>query len=963
MTPERWQQVKQVLAAALDLAPAERAIYLDEIYAEDESLRADIEPLIASEQRLGQDFLGEQHLAAAASLLPSVEMSWIGRRVGSYRVIEQIGEGGMGEVYRAFRADDQYQKEVALKVVRAGQFGGSIYARFKIERQILAGLDHPNLARLLDGGATEEGIPYLVMELIDGEPITDYCARRDLPVRQRLLLFLEVCAAVHYAHRHLIVHRDIKPQNIFVTSDGVPKLLDFGIAKIVEAGPSDSETDQTLTAFRALTPRYASPEQIRGEAMTTATDVYSLGVVLYELITGLSPYELAKVPTLDIPRIVCEKEVTRPSLAVTRTQPQPAARKLPGISLERLRRQLSGDLDNIVLMALRKEPARRYASVNDLQEDIRRYLENLPVMARNDTFRYRASKFVARHKAAVAASAAVALILIAGILVTLREARIANQRFNDVRELANSLIFDVHDSVKDLPGSTPARKIIVDRALRYLNGLAHDSAGDIGLQRELATAYEKVGSVQGDYLENNLGDYQGTLVSYRKALELRKQIAASSKDWNDRLALAAGYRLVAHQQWANGDPAGARDPIDRAVAAAEAINKEQPNNPKIIYELGADYEVSGRIGYPGDNRADQRTLADYRRALALGEVSLKMQPNDLHTLHGYATSLGDVGNILEGSDPQQALGYYLKGLEIDRRLMQLSTDVHVQRSVAIGYGSIASVYDDIGDYPRSVENNLKDLAIYHEMTAADPKNALLRQGLAITYVNTASSCSRAGQPAKALDYASRGLETMRPLISAGSPSGFQQRIYAAMLVIHGTILTNANQPEAAKAEIEHGRSIFESLYRAGSTSHVYAAASDVKLGEAAARAGQDQEAANAFHQALTIAEPMMAATAVDLDALYAAADAYSGLGELSIKAARQVGLRAEQRRAAWSEARRWMLLSQSAWRRIEHPNHTTPNSFRAGDPAAVARQLKSIDSALASTQKGTELAAARPGHS
>jgi eukaryotic-like serine/threonine-protein kinase len=947
MTPERWRQVKQVLAVVLELGPEERATYLDRRYALDTALQDDLEPLLSSSENLGPEFLGQEDLAAATHIFETEEMCWVGRRVGHYKVGEQIGAGGMGEVFRGFRDDDQYRKEVALKFVRAGQFGGSVFARFKNERQILAGLDHPNLAKLLDGGATSEGVPYLVMELIEGQPILEYCASRGLSIRQRLQLFLQVCSGVHYAHQHLVIHRDIKPQNILVTSDGIPKLLDFGIAKIVAPGAEDSNLDRTLTGFRPLTPRYASPEQIKGEFMTTATDVYSLGVVLYELLTGLSPYELLNNSTQDISRLICEKDVTKPSLSVVRTQQSSQSTAFPGASPEKLRKQLSGDLDNIVLMALRKEPLRRYATVNDLQEDIRRHLEKVPVIARNDTAWYRASKFVARHKAGVAATAAVAVILVAGIVITLREARIAQQRFNDVRALANSLIFDVHDSVKDLPGSTPARKIIVERALQYLNILAHDSSGDLGLQRELATAYERVGSVQGDYLENNLGDFEGTLVSYKKALELRKQISASSKDWNDRVALAQDYRLVAHQLWANGDPRGARDPIERAIAVSEAINKEKPNNLTILGELSFDREVSGRIGYPGDSSANEKVLDDYRHALALDEAAIKIKPDDVSFLHGYSMELSNIGSKLEATDPQEALNNYKKALEIDVRLTQLSTDIGYKRKVAIGYGSIASVYDDIGDYPHAVENNMKDLAIYQDLVRSDPKNVLLRQGLAITYTNTATACTRVGQIATGLDYSNRGIEIIRPLVSSGPQNAFQQYVFAAMLSARGTILTAANQPGAAMAELEHGRSIYEALYKAGSTAQANIAAADVKLGEAAAKAGRNEDAANYFHQALAIVEPLITAAPADLDAKYVAADAYSGLGDLSANAARHPGLSVKQRKSNWTEARSWYVLSQNAWRRIDHPNHTAPNFFQVGDPTAVARELKLAETALA----------------
>ena len=286
MTPERWQQVKAVLATALEMPPDERSDYLHKDCVGDDSLRETVEQLLANDEA-SQDLLNP---AALAAMLPDEGNFWLGRRVGPYKITQQIGAGGMGEVYRAVRADHQYQKDVALKLVRAGQYAGFVIDRFRKERQILATLDHENIARLLDGGTTDDGTPYFVMELIEGRPLVEYCEELHLSVTERLRLFLKVCAAVQYAHQRLIIHRDIKPGNILVTSEGTPKLLDFGLAKIIDAGPDDPRADATMTAFRILTPEYASPEQINGEPMTTSSDVYSLGVVLYELFSGRSPY-------------------------------------------------------------------------------------------------------------------------------------------------------------------------------------------------------------------------------------------------------------------------------------------------------------------------------------------------------------------------------------------------------------------------------------------------------------------------------------------------------------------------------------------------------------------------------------------------------------------------------------------------------------------------------------------------
>src|ERR1700757_521716 len=320
MFTERWDEIKEKLLAALELQPAQRSAYLARIDAVDPVLREELDSLIACHERSGTDFLNEPLAQVTSALASQAEPdALLGRRVGSYQIMGQIGFGGMGEVYRAFRADDEYKKQVAIKLVRAGQNSDFVVNRFKNERQILASLDHPNIARLLDGGTTEKGVPYFVMELIEGMPIDEYCDTRKLPITERLNLFVQVCSAVQYAHQHLFIHRDIKPSNVLVTSEGVPKLLDFGIAKILEGGTDVAQLEPTLTFFRVLTPGYASPEQVKGATITTSSDIYSLGVVLYVLLTGRSPYQLTKPTSEEIARAVCEVEPEKPSAVVRRT--------------------------------------------------------------------------------------------------------------------------------------------------------------------------------------------------------------------------------------------------------------------------------------------------------------------------------------------------------------------------------------------------------------------------------------------------------------------------------------------------------------------------------------------------------------------------------------------------------------------------------------------------------------------
>ena len=313
MNPERWQHVREILDKAIALPPNERESFLGQSCAGDAELRAEVESLLRSHDQAGSVFLNYPAADLKRAIPEPDRPSRVGRRIGVYQIVEEIGHGGMGEVYRAVRADGQYDKQVAIKLVRVGLDTAFVLERFRYERQILASLDHPNIARLHDGGTTEDGIPYLVMELIEGTPIDQFCDRHDLDIPERLQLFMQVCSAVQYAHQRLVIHRDIKPSNILVTADGVPKLLDFGIAKIL-----DPSAGVETTMVRPMTPEYASPEQIRGEAITTATDVYSLGVVLYRLLTGRSPYPANTRSPLDYARVICESEPLRPSTVIAR---------------------------------------------------------------------------------------------------------------------------------------------------------------------------------------------------------------------------------------------------------------------------------------------------------------------------------------------------------------------------------------------------------------------------------------------------------------------------------------------------------------------------------------------------------------------------------------------------------------------------------------------------------------------
>ncbi|MFQ5572464.1 MAG: serine/threonine protein kinase, partial [Rhodothermales bacterium] len=441
---EHWPLIDDLFAAALDHPPEERTAFIDRACTGNPALRDELESLLRA-YHASEHYLEAIDADRARALIESVgELVCEEQRIGPYQVVRELGRGGMGAVFLAERADGQFEQQVALKLIKRGMDSDAILRRFLRERQILAHLRHENIARLLDGGVSDEDRPYFAMEYIDGLPLPDYCDTHRLDVEARLRLFQDVCRAVQYAHRSLIVHRDLKPSNMLVTEDGTVKLLDFGIAKLLDPEAQSGATALTEAGLRAMTPEYAAPEQVRGEPVTTATDVYTLGVVLYELLTGHRPYQFERREPKAIARVINDVEPELPSTAVrretdiqhtdgtTETVTPLSVSRARSTQPDRLRRRLSGDLDTVVLKALRKEPERRYASAEAFVEDIRRHLAGLPVLAQKDTLAYRASKFVRRHTVGVVFATALGLLTLGSAVV------MALQQAETMREAAKA---------------------------------------------------------------------------------------------------------------------------------------------------------------------------------------------------------------------------------------------------------------------------------------------------------------------------------------------------------------------------------------------------------------------------------------------------------------------------------------------------------------------------------------------
>jgi non-specific serine/threonine protein kinase/serine/threonine-protein kinase len=671
----------------------------------------------------------------------------VGRRVGPYELVREIGRGGMGAVYLATRADDEYRKQVAVKVIRSNHDPEFIRQRFQHERQILADLEHPNIARLIDGGSTKEGLPYFVMEYVDGLPIDRHCHDHGLSIVARLELFRTVCAAVHYAHQHLVVHRDLKAGNILVTAEGVPTLLDFGIAKLID---TNSLQDRTVTVMRVMTIDSASPEQVRGERVTTASDVYALGVLLHRLLSGRGPYDEATTTTpQDLARAICDVDARRPSDVAA----DPA-----------VARRLRGDLDTIVLKALQKDPARRYSAVDQFADDLSRHLNGRPVLARPDTVRYRATKFISRHKTLVAAAVLLVLSLIGGTVATAWQAHNADlqkqraeRRFNDVRRLANSFLFEFHDAIADLPGSTKARELVVRRAIEYLDSLSSELANDPWLTRELAAAYEKFGDVQGLPDAANLGDVAGSLRSHQRALELR-----------------------------------------------QALVQANPTDTALQRELATTHDhVANLFGEQDDSKA---AVEHARTALAIREAVVAQKPDGIPERNSLAIGHQSMSNLMSGlGDFPAALEEATRAAREFEALLALNPSPNAQRNAAIGYKYLGGQLERSGDRAAAVANYRKAIALDEARVSANEHDAQARLDLSFDYASIGYALSKTGDIAASLENYQRAL-ALRERVSAADPNDINSRglVARAHLSIGNVLRTAGRWPEAI-AQFDRGR--------------------------------------------------------------------------------------------------------------------------------------------------------------
>lgn len=706
MDAKEWDKLKSIFQAALELAPEKRPAFLDEQLGADTETRREIDTLLQAYEQSDEFFAQPAAQKLAPLIAPHTEML---ERIGPYRLLRELGRGGMGLVYLAMRDDEVAQKHVAIKLLRPGPDTEAISRRFSNERQTLASLEHPNIAQFLDGGVTSDGRPYYVMEYVEGEPIDRYCNNRRLTIRERLDLFRKVCAAVQVAHQNFVVHRDLKPDNILVTNKGEPKLLDFGIAKILNREMVGGATVHTLNLL-LMTPEYASPEQVRSGKITTASDVYALGILLFELLTGRRAYETRGLSPAEIERVICEQMPEKPSAVVTlpldvkrsvdasQRSPEAWPKMTRTPSFAKLQRRLSGDLDNILFKAIRKEPERRYASVEQFADDIQRHLDGKPVSARKDSLRYRFGKFVLRHRVGVA-TAALMLLLVLGSVVTIawQARQTAAQR--DIAQAEAAKAKHINEFLQNMLASADPNK--EGREVRVVDVLAAAEEridDELGHQPEIAAALHATIGVTYQHL----GLFEKAEPHLRTALNLRQkwfqpphaEIAASMQQLGALL-----YKMGKYEE--------SESHLRRALAMHRHLDEpDSLSLAKILDGLGGALDARDRLG---------EAEAYYREALAMYRSVLEEPDPQLgQVLNNLAVLLGTRGDFRE-AEP------------LHREALEIARKVHGEEHPQVAWMlyNLGGVLDAQGKYDRSVPLVQQALEMWRKLLGETHPNVVM----------------------------------------------------------------------------------------------------------------------------------------------------------------------------------------------------------------------------------------------
>jgi len=808
MDSQRWRQIQGLFEEALEIPSAGRETFLKDRCGDDESLIQEVLSLLAADG--GQHSLLDNQVSDMVSLSKPKEL--LGSTIGPYKIVETIASGGMGTVYLAERADGQFDRKVAVKLVRHGMDSEVIQRRFVAERQILAGLEHPNISRLIDGGLTDDGLPWFCMEYVDGNPIDRHCDMRQLSIEERLRLFLTVCRTVEHAQQNLVVHRDLKPSNILVSADGTVKLLDFGIAKLLGEKSAMPPPDLTHTGMRVMTPGYASPEQVRGDRINTSSDVYSLGVVLYNLLSGSPPYHIEQSSPSEIERVICHTEPRKPSAAITTPEGAEDAQSTAerrSTQPARLRRVLSGDLDNITLMALRKEPERRYQTAGQLADDISRYLEGLPVRARKSSLGYRSRKFVSRHRAAV--FSAVAIFAVVAVLIGFYTDRLAHERdrarieADKAAEVAGFLssLFTVADP-NESRGETVTARELLDRGARRID-------------EELANTPETQAAMMS--LMGRVYNRLGMWVKAESLLVKSLDVTVATHGWDSPETADVLYHtaVLVHDL---GKFDQAEDMYRNSLAINERIDR------------GVHFAVANSLNGLADVL---KMRLHYRESRDLLEQALAMRIELYGEIHAdVAHSMNHLGSaMMKLGESEEAEKVLRRGLEIRR---QVYDSYHIE--VVASLGKLGSLMMLQGKHAEAEELYLEALTIITQLMGENHHyTGGIINGLARTYLD-------AGQ----YKLADSLFRKSRVIMGSTLPENHLSHTYPLWGI--GRVLTSAGRAEEAEPMLQKALQLYETIL---GSDHWQTARGRGALGICRSKLGRYREA----HLLLTASLPVL----------------------------------------------------------------------------------------------------------
>jgi non-specific serine/threonine protein kinase/serine/threonine-protein kinase len=842
ITPERWKLIRDVLGGALELVPEERNAFLDQACVSDPTLRQEVEALLASNPDMPSEFLHPSELASeigrAMHGLDSLAGLQEGQDfAGRFHLVRRLGEGGMGQVWLAEQTEP-VRRQVALKLIKAGMYDESVVQRFQSERQSLAIMDHPAIAKVFEAGTTPQGQPFFVMEYVPGLPITEYCDQKKLKIRDRLELFIQACEGVQHAHQKAIIHRDLKPANILVVEvDGkpVPRIIDFGLAKATVPHVAGESAFTRLGLFVG-TPGYMSPEQVDANVqdIDTRTDVYSLGVVLYVLLAGLEPFESRqkqKQPLDETLRRLREEEPPRPSTRIGADRNSSAEiAEARGMEPRQLVSLLRGDLDWITMKALERDRSRRYGAPSELAADIQRYLGHEPIVARPASVAYRAGKFVKRNKLSLVVTSIFALVVAAGAVATVREAQIARmqevraeRRFESLRKLTNSLLFEFHDSIENLPGSTNARELVVHRALEYLEQIEAEAHDDPATLRDLAAAYERIGRIRAEEGHPHLGgtgSFQQANELYEKALAIRERLATKNPgDVNLQLELLGTMLNVARIDEQFGE-------LDRAlVLQQQRLEIEEQlarshDSEDLRYNIAASLIGIGELKlWLGDYDS---ALGYERQSLIMNEALLGANPNSLKLLRGVWRSHGWTAMVLRYDRKfNEGAAESRKALAISEQLAARDpNNTEFQRFLIVDNQSLCECLAYAGTFTEAPKLCQKAITINQAMVESDKANIQASADLANSNMTMGLVLYLMHSPREALLFEKRA-DTMYRDVAAHEPDSESNGVdHSVSLIYAGRIEAGLHRPEQARKDLEQAQQIMEQLV-ARSPKHQY----------------------------------------------------------------------------------------------------------------------------------------------